>query len=135
MNETSPRERLHAAVDRVNETARQIRASSARLVDWNGGGQDPDGKAEQAAEVLARLSDSLERAGENAMASGLAVRDRSRDAARALSRSKRVLRDGGFRAAAAQVATHPRRRPLLLALGAGTVAALLLVGVGVSRST
>ncbi len=134
MTDMTPRDRLHAAVDRVNETARQIRESSVRLVDRNGrAGEEGGGTAERAAQVLSLLSDSLERAGESAMASGLVLRDRGRDAAQAVSRSERVLRKGGFRGAAVRAATHPRRGAYLVALGAGTAVALLLVGFGVRR--
>lgn len=75
---------------------------------------------DRAADTLAVLSDSLETAAEGARATGNAVRDRGRDAARALARGERTLRRDGLPAATVRVGLLARRH-------AGKIAA---AGVG-----
>ncbi|TVR61876.1 MAG: hypothetical protein EA422_12080 [Gemmatimonadales bacterium] len=131
MKDAPSSDRLRSAVDQVNETARQIRRSSSQLLSRTNGNSkeagDGDGGAHRTAQALAHLSDSLERAGQAAMNSGLAMRDRSRDTARAISRSERVLREQGLRGAAARAATHPGRGRFLTVVG--TVVGAAVAGV------
>ena len=82
---------------------------------------------------MATLSDAMERSAEKARVSGLTFWDRGRDAAKALSRGERLLRDRGFKGVAAHVAMPSRQRTAVLALLGGGLAALLLLGVGVAR--
>lgn len=134
MKNSSTTDRFRKAVDQVNETAKKVRKSATQLVGRAGDEEKgANGKAEQMAAALSRLSDSLERAGENAMASGLAVRDRSRDTARAVSRSERILREQGLRGATARVVAHPRRGLIFGIMGAVVAALGVLITLGVRR--
>lgn len=84
-------------------------------------------KAGRTADALARMSDSLEWAAEIAETSGMALRDQARDAANALSRGERVLREEKFTGAAARAALRSRRkRSTLLAVAGGGLLAFLL---------
>jgi len=118
-------DRLHAAVDRANEAADRIREMSSELLRRSDGTEQKDGMAQHAAGAMAALSHSLEVAAESARVSGLALRDRGRDASRAVSRGERLMRERGFKGAAAHIAMRSRQRRTLLALAGGGLLAVL----------
>jgi len=75
-----------------------------------------------AEKTLATLSGSLDTAGEAAHSTGMAVRDRFRDSARALERGGNVLRTSGISGAAAAAALTARRHKKALIGTAGAIA-------------
>ena len=82
--------------------------------------------ASAAERTLSTLSGSLDTAGEAAHTTGMAVRDRFRDSARALERGGRVLRTSGIGGAAAAAALSARRHRKALMGTAGAIAGGLL---------
>ena len=126
-------DRLHAAVDGANETADRIRQMSIELLRRSDGTEQQGGMAQHAAGAMATLSHALELAAESARGSGLALRDRGRDASRAVSRGERLVREGGFKAAAAHIAVRSRQRKTLLALAGGGLLAVLALQFRKSR--
>lgn len=122
-------EKLKSAADRVSKTAQEIREMATGLVSRsNDEGADDSGKAERTADALGVLSDSLESVAEGARRSGLSVRDRGRDASKAVARAERVLRDTGFVGASAAAAVRARRHAKGIALaGAGMLGLALLM--------
>lgn len=116
---------LEAAAKRVNDAARDIRDMASDVV--GGSDENEGGRARATADALGVVSNSLEKVADGARASGLAVRDRGRDAARALSRGERVLRDGGYPGAAVGLALLARRNAgRIAAVGAGVGAFIAL---------
>ncbi len=126
-------ERLHAAVERANATADRIREMSSELLRGSDGTEQEDGVAQHAAGALATLSHSLELAAESARVSGLALRDRGRDASKAVTRGERLIRERGFKGAAAHVAMRSRQRNTLLVLAGGGLMAILALQLRKSR--
>jgi len=126
-------ERLRAAVERANETADRIREMSSELLRRSDGTEQEDGMAQHAAGALATLSHSLELAAESARVSGLALRDRGRDASKAVTRGERLIRERGFKGAAAHVAMRSRQRNTLLVLAGGGLMAILALQLRKSR--
>jgi len=118
-------DRLHAAVERANETADRIREMSSELLRRSDGTEQQDGMAQHAAGALAILSHSLDLAAESARVSGLALRDRGRDASKAVSRGERLIRERGFKGAAAHVAMRSRQRRTVLALAGASLLGVL----------
>ena len=121
---------LEAAAKRLDHTAKDLRKRTGELLSRK---ESPDddaegaGSAEFTADILAALADSLEAMAEGARASGMALRDRGRDAARAIHRGERVLREGGYVEGAVRATSMARRNLRALALtGAGVVAAVVL---------
>jgi len=113
-------EQVHATVDHA-----RVRAVEAlEHVERRGSG---DATAKRAAGAMGRVSDSLERMAEAAHVSGLAVRDRARDSARALSRGERTLRREGFSGAAARAALRARRHVKTAAVIGGSIVAVVLL--------
>ncbi|MEJ2206358.1 MAG: hypothetical protein P8170_19885 [Gemmatimonadota bacterium] len=105
---------------KLREVATQIRRVASHLLTRSE--KEPAGAAVAAAEALSAVSDSLETVAEGAGASGRALRDRGRDAAQALSRGERVLREEGLPGAVAGTAAVARRNVGKLALaGAGVL--------------
>lgn len=128
MQATSTEEELNTAADRVRRTAHEIREMATGVLTRSSENDADSGKAQKTADALAVLSDSLETVAEGARTSGLAVRDSGRDAARAVARAERVLRDAGFVGASAALAVRARRHATGLALaGAGMLALALIV--------
>ena len=125
---TPAKDKLHTAVDRVNETAEPVREMASQLLSRSGGRDQARGKAGRTADALAKMSDSLERAAESARISGMALRDQGRDAAKALSRGERVLREEKCTGAAVRLVLRSRRkRSILLAVAGGGLLALFLL--------
>ena len=120
---------LHTAADDMAQTAGRLRQIASDLVHRADDDSEDEGrKARMAADALGAVSDSLETVAESARASGLALRDRGRDAARALERGEKVLRTSGFPGAAAEMALLARRNAgkIALAASAGTLALVAL---------
>ena len=117
---------LNSAADRVTATADEIRHAASKLVRRSGSEDDAEErrKAEVAADALGSFSDSLESLAEGARKSGLYLRDRGRDSARALERGERVLREGGFLGAGAKLAIMARRNAGGILAGAAAVTVL-----------
>ncbi|GEM_PF-2372806 len=114
------------AAKQLDHTAQSIRNQAGELLarkeDGKGGG-----RAAFTADILAAVADSVEAMAEGCLASGMAVRDRGRDAARAMHRGERVLRESGYLGGALRVAGMTRRHLRGLAVtGAGVVAAVVL---------
>lgn len=123
MRAETSHEKLNAAVDRVSQTAEEIREMATGLLSRSDGEDADSGKAERTADALGVLSDSLETVAEGARRSGLTVRDRGRDASRAVARAERMLRDTGLVGASAAAAVRARRHARGIALaGAGLLA-------------
>ena len=80
------------------------------------------------ADALGATSETLATVGERARKSGLALRDRGRDAARAASRGERVLREEGVRGGAVRLGGMARRHALGIVLVATGVAAAVVLG-------
>ena len=115
------------AIDHIHATADHARVRAAEAwehVERRGRG---DATAKRAAGAMGRVSHSLERMAEAAHASGLAVRDRARDSARALSRGERTLRREGFSGAAARTALRARRHLKTAAVIGGSIVAFVLL--------
>lgn len=128
MKADSSHEKLSSAADRVSRTAEEIREMATGLLNRSDDGDADSGKAERTADALAVLSDSLETVAEGARRSGLSVRDRGRDASRAVARAERVIRDTGFVGASAAAAVRARRHATGIALaGAGMLGLALLL--------
>jgi len=120
MKTTTATEGLHSAADNMAQTAGELRRIASDLVHRADDDSEEEGRrARMAADALGSVSDSLETVAESARASGLALRDRGRDAARALERGEQVLRTSGFPGAAAEVALMARRNAGKMALTAG----------------
>jgi len=120
-------DKLDAAVNRVSETADQIRDMAAEILNPSGSLDRTDSEAVSTAYALARISKSLERLAEGAMTSGLTLRDQSRDAARAISRGERTLRRDGFVGVGARAAVFARRHAGMIVLLGGGMASFLLL--------
>lgn len=111
-------EGLETAADTVDTAAQRLRGVASEIVP-HGNSEGDARSARIAAGTLASVSSSLETVAESARASGLAIRDRGRDAARALDRGERVLREDGLTGAAVHVGYHARRHAGKLAAAAG----------------
>lgn len=122
---TSPDE--HPTTEhKLKETATQVRQVASNLLTRSE--KEPRRAAVAAAEALAAVSDSLEAVAEGAGASGRALRDRGRDAARALSRGERVLREDGLTGAAVGTAILARRNAGKIALAGAGILTLVALG-------
>ena len=113
-------EHIHATADH----ARVRTAEASEHVEHRGRG---DATTKRAAGAMGRVSDSLARMAEAAHVSGLAVRDRARDSARALSRGERILRREGFSGAAARAALRARRHLKTAAVVGGSIVVVVLL--------
>lgn len=118
---------------RVHAVADDLRDRTSDLLKRGGQGNSRGEKAKRTASALAWASDSLEDIGEGVRETGLAVRDRARDSAKALSRGERILRDGGFPGASARIALRARNHAKSIAVVAGTVLAAAVVGKYLAR--
>lgn len=127
MKADSSHEKLSSAADRVSRTAEEIREMATGLLNRSDDEDADSGKAERTANALGVLSDSLETVAEGARRSGLSVRDRGRDASRAVARAERVLRDTGFIGASAAAAVRARRHATGIALAGAGMLGLALV--------
>lgn len=127
MGTTPNTDEVSRAADRVATTAADIRRKAAALVRRDGGDADGEARdrAARTADALGRISDSLEALAEGARKSGLVLRDRGRDGARALERGERTLREGGFLGAGARLAVLARRNAAVLVGGALATAAVV----------
>lgn len=86
--------------------------------------------ADAAEHTLSALSDSLDTAGAAARRSGLAVRDRFRDSARALERGGRVVRTSGIAGAVtASVLAFRRHKKALLGTAGALAGSVLALGL------
>jgi hypothetical protein len=105
----------------------KVRSSLIPRMTRSGGDQDGRGAAACAAIALGAASRSLDAAADGALTAGLFVRDRGRDAARALSRGERILRKSGIVGATVSTAMWTRRNAGgIVLLGAGVLAAVLV---------
>lgn len=119
--------------ERVNAVAEQLRDGASDLLEGSGKRSARGEKAKRTASAMAWASDSLEDIGEGVRQSGLAVRDRARDSAKALSRGERILREGGFPGASARIALRARKHATTMAIVAGGVLAAAVVGKYLNR--
>lgn len=108
---------------RIRSAAAQVRGVASNLVDSSD--NEPGGGALRAADTLAAVSDSLESIADRVGAGGLAVRDRGRDAARALGRGERSLREAGWPGVGVELAILARRHAVALTLGGAALVGLL----------
>jgi hypothetical protein len=110
------------AADRVSVSARQVRKLAADLAGRSDG-SDERRSARIAADALGAMSASLEAVAETARASGFALRDRGRDAALALARGERLMRERGWTGAAVgTVALMQRHGRKIAVTGAALIA-------------
>lgn len=124
MNSRATSEGLHTAANRVGESARHVRGMASDLLHK---ADDADHVTTRvAADALGAMSASLEAVAESARASGFALRDRGRDAARALGRGERLLRERGLAGAAIGTASLVQRHARAIGL---TGAALITLAV------
>ncbi|HKJ01149.1 MAG TPA: hypothetical protein VJ997_01805 [Longimicrobiales bacterium] len=107
-------QQLQDAADRAAGAARKVRGAASDLV--SDADDSRGGTAGMAANALSTMSDGLEALAESARASGFAMRDRGRDAAKALSRGERVLREGGLPGAAVGTAVLAKRHAKTIAV-------------------
>lgn len=117
---------LNTAVERVGESAQHVKGLALGVVRksrGDGGGRRRTG-AVIAASTLGAMSSSLETIAEGARTSGFALRDRGRDAARALARGERRVRERGLLRAALGTALLVRRNVKRIAFASGALFAL-----------
>ena len=126
MNHCSARNEPETMAKRLDHTAHSVRNRTEEWLSRKADGQG-GGSAMFAADILSSVADSVEAIAEGCRASGMAVRDRGRDAARAMHRGERVLREGGYLGSALRVAGMARRNLRGLAItGAGVLAAVVV---------
>lgn len=126
MNGKSGSGGLHVAADRLSESARQVRRLASDLT----GRPDRDDErrsARIAADALGAMSASLEAVAETARASGYALRDRGRDAALALGRGERLMRERGWTGAAVGTVALVQRNARKIAVTGAALIALAVV--------
>jgi hypothetical protein len=128
MENHSARSEPEATGKKKDRTGRRLRDRAEALLSREEDGEGGDrGRAALPADVLGAVADSVEAVAEGCRTSGMAVRDRGRDAARAMRRGERVLRESGYLGGTLRVAGMTRRHLRGLALtGAGVVAAVVL---------
>jgi hypothetical protein len=126
MNGPSARDEPETTAKRLDHTAQSIRNRTTKLLSRQGDGTG-NGRAKVPADILATVADSVEAVAEGALVSGMVVRDYGRDAARAMHRGERVLRQSGYLGGAFRIAGMARRNLRGLAVtGAGVAAAVVL---------
>lgn len=118
-------EQIQEATDRAASAAKAVQSAASDLV--RGSDADRGGAADRAASALSTMSDGLEALAESARATGFAMRDRGRDAANALSRGERVLREGGLPGAAVGTAVLAKRHARKIAVAGMGLLTLLVV--------
>jgi hypothetical protein len=116
---------LHTAANRVSESARQVRGLATDLLHKSEGEENVATRV--AADTLGAMSASLEAVAESARASGFVLRDRGRDAARALGRGERLLRERGLTGAAIGTAALVQRHARAIGLSGAAVIALAVM--------
>jgi len=128
MENHSARKEPNPSGKKQDRTGRSLRNRTEALLSREEDGEGGDReRAALPADVLGAVADSVEAVAEGCRTSGMAIRDRGRDAARAMRRGERVLRESGYLGGALRVAGMTRRHLRALALtGAGVVAAVVL---------
>lgn len=106
-------EQTRDVANRVGRVADRAREAASDAIPRR---SEPGRGAALAASAIGVASTSLETVSERAQLAGNALRDRGRDAARALGRGERVLRERGFGGAAGHTATFARRHARKLAV-------------------
>ena len=118
---------LAGTVERVAKRGREVRAHASNIVDAAAerGRHVYDSTVNGTADAMSSASDTVEAVGEKARSTGIAIRQRSKRAARAIHRREMTLRDSDPRAIVDATAAAVRRHSFAFAVAGAAMLAFL----------